>query len=349
MGVQTIRRGVRTAGWVAAALTLILTGYGGPHAWAKGVAAGDKTKLAVVPGGPHPYFAPMPGATQAAKQAFNLTAATYRVPPTFTLNDENQVIESLAAQGYNAFAIFPDDAVGTNSTIAELAGRGIPTAEIGACTKQPTQAKFCLATDVYTAAYQGAKDVIRAIGGHGKIVHLTGLLIDPNTTLRRQGVAKAVAETHGAVKLVQTVGDIDAPGPADNAVHSLLAAQGNSIDGIVTTAYNPAVAAAKALGESKDTHIKLIAIDADPIVLKAIQNGYAAGTIEQNPYGQAYIAAYALDLMVNHGCRMKATAPFKIDSGTVFVTRANVGHFIKDVQAYTNGLQRRFKQQYMTC
>jgi ribose transport system substrate-binding protein len=348
MATELTRRGAWTIGWIVAVLIGTLMGYDGPRA-AAGASSASKTKLAVVPGGPHPYFAPMPSAVLAAKRAFNLTAATYRVPPTFTLNDENQTIESLAAQGYNAFAIFPDDANGTNSTIAELAGRGIPSVDIGACTNRPSQAKFCLATDVYKAAYQGARDVIQAIGGHGRIVHLTGLLLDPNTKLREQGVAKAVAETRGAVKLVQTVADIDAPGPADNAVHSLLAAHGNNIDGIVTTAYNPAVAAAKGLSESKNSHIKLIAIDADPIVLKAIQNGYAAGTIEQNPYGQAYIAAYALNLMVNNGCKMKATAPFKIDSGTVFVTKANVGHFLKDVQAYTTGLLRRFKEQYMTC
>src|SRR5205085_12093899 len=95
--------------------------------------------------------------------------------------------------------------------------------------------------------------------------------------------------------------------------------------------------------------VKLVAVDAHAIVLKAVQNGYAARTIEQNPYGQAYVAAYALDLMVNNGCKMKASAPFKIDSGTVFVTKANVGHFLKDVQAYTTGLLRRFKEQYMTC
>ena len=343
------RRGASMIGWLAGVAALILTAYSGGHAWASSVQAGDKTKLAVVPGGPHPYFAPMPSAVQAAKAAFHLARATYRVPPAFTLNDENQTIESLAAQGYNAFAIFPDDANGTNATIAELAGRGIPSVDIGACTNQPSQAKFCLATDVYKAAHLGAKYLIKTIGGHGRIVHLTGLLLDPNTKLREQGVAKAVAEAHGAVKLVQTIADIDSPSLADHAVHNLLAARGNTIDGIVTTAYNDAVASAKALTESKNRHIKLIAIDADPIVIKAIEDGYAAGTIEQNPYGQAYISAYALDLMVSHGCKMKPNAPFKIDSGTIFVTKANVGHYLRDLHAYTQTLLNNFKRQYMTC
>jgi ribose transport system substrate-binding protein len=191
--------------------------------------------------------------------------------------------------------------------------------------------------------------VIAAIGGKGKIVHLTGLLIDPNTKLRQDGVAKAIAETQGAVTLAQTVADIDSPEPAAKAVNSLFAAQGDAIDGIVTTAYNPAVAAAKALSESKNRHIKLVAIDADPIVVAAIKDGYATGTIQQNAYGQAYIAAYALDQMVSHGCKMKPDAAYKIDSGTIYVTKSNVDRFADDLRALTTSLQKTFKDKYLAC
>lgn len=335
--------------WLTAAVLLVALSGCGSQSASSGTSSGDTTKLAVVVGGPHPYFAPMPAAVQAAKNDFHIAEATYRVPTAITLNDENQAIESLASQGYNAFAIFPDDANGSNATIAELQGKGILVAEIGACTNPPTQARFCLATDVYQAAYSATQHLIQVLGGHGKIVHLTGLLIDPNTTLREQAVQKAVAETNGAVQLVQTIADIDSPGPADTAVHNLLASRGNTIDGIVTTAYNPAVAAAKALSDAQNTHIKLVGIDTDPIVIKAIQDGYAAGTIEQNPYGQAYIAAYALDLMVSHGCKWKAGASFKVDSGTTFITKDNVANYLGAAQTLTQQLQQSFKSKYMTC
>ena len=335
--------------WVAAVLLLVVLSGCGSQALSAGVSGSDTTKLAVVVGGPHPYFAPMPGATQDAQKSFHISQATYRVPTSFTLNDENQAIESLASQGYNAFAIYPDDANGSNATIAELQGKGIPVAEIGACSKQPSKAVFCLATDVYQAAYSATKNLIQVMGGKGKIVHLTGLLIDPNTQLREKAVQTAVAETAGAVQLVQTIADIDSPGPADTAVHNLLASQGNTITGIVATAYNPAVAAAKALTDTQNTHIKLIGIDTDPIVIKAIQEGYAAGTMEQNPYGQAYIASYALDLMISHGCKMKAGAPFQIDSGTTFITKDNVGNYVAASQTVTQQIQQSFKSKYLSC
>jgi len=323
--MQIYRRcfGLSKLAWVAAmVLLVVLSACGAQSSSTGGNSSSDTTKLAVVAGGPHPYFAPMPGATQDAKSGFHISEATYRVPTSFTLNDENQAIESLASQGYNAFAIFPDDANGSNATIAELKGRGIPVAEIGACTKQPSQAAFCLATDVYQSAYSATKNLIQAMGGQGKIVHLTGNLIDPNTTLREQAVQKAVAETNGAVQLVQT---------------------------IVATAYNPAVAAAKALSNAQNTHIKLVGIDTDPILIKAIQDGYAAGSMEQNPYGQAYISAYALDLIVSHGCKMKAGAPFLIDSGTTFINKDNVNNYVAASQTLTGQIQQSFKSKYLSC
>jgi ribose transport system substrate-binding protein len=349
--MQIYRRhfGLSKLAWVAAVMLVVVLSACGAQSSNTGGSSTNTTKLAVVVGGPHPYFAPMPGATQDAKSTFHISQVTYRVPTSFSLNDENQAIESLASQGYNAFAIYPDDANGSNTTVAELQGKGIPVAEIGACTKQPTKAVFCLATDVYQAAYSATKNLIQAIGGKGKIVHLTGMLIDPNTTLREQAVKKAVSETNGAVQLVQTIADIDSPGPADTAMHNLLASQGSTITGIVATAYNPAVAAAQALTNAQNNHIKLVGIDTDPIVIKAIQQGYAAGTMQQNPYGQAYVAAYALDLMVSHGCKMKAGASFQIDSGTSFISKDNVSNYEAASQTVTQQLQQSFKSKYLSC
>ena len=67
-----------------------------------------------------------------------------------------------------------------NSTISELRTAGIPTVALGGCTTDPTDADFCLATDPYQTTYSMTKALIKAIGGNGNIVHLTGRA----TTLR---------------------------------------------------------------------------------------------------------------------------------------------------------------------
>src|ERR1700690_117648 len=81
--------------------------------------AGSDTKVALVPGGPHPYFAAWEQAGKDAAKDFGLAAADYRVPQKWELAQQSQLLESLLNQGYNSFLIFPGDAVGTNAVVHE--------------------------------------------------------------------------------------------------------------------------------------------------------------------------------------------------------------------------------------
>ena len=155
----------------------------------------------------------------------------------------DRALGSLAAQGYTAFGIFPADPVGINSTVEELASSSIPSAALAGCTQDPSKVTFCLGTDVYNSAYLGTKELIEAMGGKGAIVHLAGLLVDPNTTLRVKAVETAVGETNGAVTLLQTVADTDAQEAADQKINALLGAQKDEIGGMIATGYIPSVVA----------------------------------------------------------------------------------------------------------
>ena len=154
---------------------------------------------------------------------------------------------------------------------------------------------FCFGTDTGNSAYLGTKELIKAMGGKGRIAHFTGFLVDPNTQLRIDAVEKAAKETNGAVTVVQVIADIDAPEPAEEKINAYLAAHAGDVDGIVTTAWVPAVVAANALRKIGDKRIRMVGIDHDEVVLKAIKDGYVDGTMLQNPYGQGYIGSYALD------------------------------------------------------
>lgn len=321
-------------------------------AWAKDV------RVALVPGGPHPYFANWEQGAKDAKRDFHIAAADYKVPAKWELGLQNQLIENLAAQGYNAFLIFPGDPVGTNGPMQDLASAGIPSIATAGCTKDPTPALFCFGTDVGRSAYLGTKHLLAAMGNKGTIVHFTGNLVDPNTELRMKAVEQAVAETHGGVKLLQTIADIDrTPQEADEKINALLAARGKEIDGIISTAWLPSVSAATALRRIGDKRIKMVGIDHDPAVLSAIKDGFVQGTMLQNPYGQAYIGSFVMEEVVGHGCKVKADAPFKknaytsrfIDSGTAFADAGDVDHYQDVMKKVTKDLMSTFKATYLTC
>ena len=245
-----------------------------------------------------------------AKKDFGIAAVDYKVPAEWKLSLQIELLESLAAQGYSGIGLFPSNASGVNATLAELKSADIQAVALGGCAADPTAVAFCLATDPFKASYFQARKAIEAIGGHGNLVHLTGELLDTNTALREQGVQKAVDETEGAVKLVQTLADTDDPEAGDQKINALLAARKDQIDGIVATAYVTSVVTARSLRAINDHRIKFIAFNDDPSVLDAIRDGFATGTVVQNPYGQAYVGAYALDLLAGGGCTIKADAPW---------------------------------------
>ena len=314
-------------------------------------------KIALIPGGPHPYFAPWEQAAVDAKKDFGIAAVDFKVPAEWKLNLQTELIESLVSQGYNAFGIFPGDAVGINTTVEELASNNIPSAALAGCSQDPTKVAFCLGTDVYNSAYLGTKALIESMGGKGKIVHLAGLLVDPNTKLRMEADEKAVGETNGAVSLVQHITDTDAQEAADQKINALLGAQKDQIDGLIATAYIPSVVAAKSLRNLGDKRIKLVGIDDDKIVLDGIKDGFVAGTMAQNPYGQGYVGAYVLDLLASGTCTVKADAPWIktpqtahfIDSGTLLISASNLDSYSSDLKKLTGEIQSTFKDKYLDC
>jgi ribose transport system substrate-binding protein len=333
----------RTWGIPALIGLLLVTACGSSSSGSGATAA----SVAIVPGGPHPYFEPMRQAIVDATADFKLAKGTFQVPADWKQDLQNQLLTSLASQGYNGFGIFPTDGDAANGIVSELANRGDPVVAVGGCVHEPTKTTFCLATDVGASAYTAAKTVIQAMGGKGVLLHGTGILTDPNTQLRVQAVQKAVNETGGAVTLI-TLADIDKDAQtADTAINQALAAH-KDITGIVTTAYNPTVAATKALRTLGDKRIKMVGIDDDPITLAGVKDGFLVGSMGQNPYGQAYLGAYVVN-QLHMGCKKKSGAPYFIDSGTLVITADKVDTYKDDFKTLTKQLVRDFKAKYLSC
>ncbi len=323
-----------------------------------GAALASDNHIVVAPGGPHPYFAPWEQAAADAQKDFGIASVEYKVPSDWKLELQTQLLESLAAQGVNGFGVFPGDPVGVNSTITELKSQGIPVVMLGGCAQDPTDAVFCFATDPYKTTYTMTKALIEAIGGKGNIVHITGQVIDTNTKLREDAVQKAVDETNGAVKLLQTVADTDLdPAVADQKISALFAASKDQIDGIIATAHNSSAVTAKQLRSLGDKRIKFIGFDDDQAVLDDIKDGYAFATYMQNSYGQAYLGAYVLDLLASKTCTIKDDAPWDkspqtahfIDSGVLKVTADNLATAKDAMKKMATDIQAKFKDTYLNC
>ncbi len=306
-------------------------------------------KVALVPGGAHPYFQPWKAGAQQAVSEFGLAGYSFNETGEWDQTKQNAAIDSLAAQGYNAFGIFGVSPTDINTTFEHLKSKGFAVGTLASCPAGDVdKADFCLSTDTGDAAYKATKALIAAMGGKGKLVHLTSNAVDSNTQRRIKGVAKAVAETNGAVTLLTTITDIDKDlQTAQKAVSDLLASNGSQINGIVTTAYNPAVAATVGVQSSK-LPIKVIAIDDDAKILAAIKDGAISGTVVQNPWGQGYVGSWVLANLQAKKCTMKTDGLY-VDSGSFLVTKENVDTYDKERLAKSKALLDDFKTKYLTC
>jgi ribose transport system substrate-binding protein len=350
------------AGTAAAIAALVLTSCAtGAASPASSDGGKQPVKIAMSVPGPNLYFDNWDRALKDANTEHHFADSSYVVGTTWSLNAQNVTLNALVGRGFNALGIFPGDPEGTNTQLAAMKQRGITSILVGGCTNDPSPALFCIATDVEGAAYAGTKALIEAIGGEGDIAHLSSQLTDPNTQLREDGVKRAVAETNGKVKEVQFVGDTDTPDAAPRAVDSLLAAQGQTLKGIVATAWYPTEAlAAKMKANPQYKHIKVVGADAAEQTVKAIQDGDIYGSMYQNSYGQAYISSYVLQKVVGEGCKIRSDFPWQkspqttkfIDSGFGLITGDNIKDYIgkgESLPSTTAKLQSLVDSKLLDC
>ncbi len=277
-------------------------------------------------GGINPYADPVgPAAAQAEKELGITRPLIISTPQEWNQNEQNQLLDALIAGGCKGIQMMPSEATAANEQITKMVNAGIPVVCMGGPPELPSDATLTLATDVYNSAYEGTVAVIEAIGRKGNIVGLSGAINDTNTKKRFQAIADACDE-YPDVNLLQTIGDIDNSEGAMTAIGALLAARGEKVDGMISTAYYPSVAMAKFLSQEEYSHVVGVGIDTDEAVLDAIRDGILYGTMSQNPWGQSYISIYTLKMLVD-GYTYKAGQPAVIDSGSFLVTAENIDSY----------------------
>jgi len=297
---------------------------------------------------PHPYINQVQqGAAKASKDLG--VPIDQVVGQEWSQENETANVEALSTKGYKGYSIFPGDAAGANGLFQELTGRGGFVVAYGAEPNLPTPASFTVATDIPGAAAAACEELITLMGDQGNILDVLETVTDVNTKKRRDAVIATVAK-HPNVKIIQEISDMTQEDVARNKIEQTLAADAGQIDGVITTGYNPTVAAAGLLSEwNKDaTHkrIHFVGIDTDPRVISAIRDGSIDATVAQNPIGHGYISCAILKLMVD-GWKPRQQYQF-IDAGMVVVTKDNVDTYPDQVQKITDGIMGDLKTKYLT-
>ena len=296
---------------------------------------------------PHPYKTEVRSGVERFEQETGIKVLKV-VGQQWTQDNENVNIESLSTRGHKAFSIYPGDPAGANALFGQLKSRGQLVVAYGAEPGLPTPVPFTMATDIKAAAMTAAEKLIDLMGGQGRILNVLELVTDINTKKRDDGIREVVAR-HPGVEIIQTISDMTQVSEATVKIQSALAARMNEIDGMITTGYNPTIAAASVLTEwhkdPRHKRIRFIGIDTGATVLQAIRDGAIDATVAQNPPGHGYLSCTLLKLLLDGWTPVKDYQ--FIDAGIVIVTQDNLETYASDVRKITDGIAADLKTRYL--
>jgi hypothetical protein len=160
----------------------------------------------------HPYITEVRAGVEAfAKDSGVPVYCT--IGQEWTQDNQNVNVEALSTTGYKAFCLFPGDAVGANALFQLLRDHGQNVVAYGAQPALPTPIPFTVGTNIKGAAMDATEELIRLMGGHGKILNLLEASTDVNTRARDEGIREVVAR-HPGVEIIQTLSDMIKMGEA---------------------------------------------------------------------------------------------------------------------------------------
>ena len=106
-----------------AAVALLLTGCSSSSDSAGKDSGFGAIKVALVPGGAHPYFQPWIAGGEAAVAEFGIGGTIFNETGEWDQTKQNAAIDALGAQGYNAFGLFGVSPTDINTTFKGLKER----------------------------------------------------------------------------------------------------------------------------------------------------------------------------------------------------------------------------------
>ena len=200
----------------------------------------------------------------------------------------------------------------------------IPVVIIDSDLKSQEYSSF-VATDNFHGGEIAGEEMVRLLGGKGKIVVLRYAEGSASTTNRENGFEAVIKTTPG----ITSVSDNQYAGAttetayqkSENLLAPLKAADGSlTIDGIFCPNESSCFGMLRALQDAKLAGtVKFIGFDSSAKHIEAIQNGQLNATVVQNPINMGYLGVKTMMDVLNG-----KTVEKRVDTGATLVTKDNI-------------------------
>lgn len=286
--------------------------------------AGKKV-FVMVPKGVHPYYGPCWQGFQDAAKKYGVEVEQ-SVPKEFELPQQVEVLKNIIAKKPAGIAISAVDDQGLKNVIEQATEAGIKVITFDAPAPS-TKAIAYIGTLNPEAGYQAGVRMAELMKGEGEIAVLQGGMGATNLNDRFEGFKKALAEKAPNVKIVARE---DTQGKVDLVVtktQTILATHPN-VKAIFGVSAECVPGAAPELKKQGKAAVILAGFDDSPEALTAIKEGQCAFAIAQKTYKMGWMSVEKL-LDASNGKPVDK----QYDTGIIFVTKANVDTYMKDVMA----------------
>lgn len=275
-------------------------------------------KIAVVPKGTTQTFwlSVKAGAEDAAKEAG--AQIIWKGPAKETdVAGQKRIVENFINQGVDAIVMAACDENALVPTIKQADKAGIPVITIDSGVKSDVPKSF-VATDNVQGAREAGKALAGLIGKKGKVGLIPFVKGAATSNMREDGFKEAIKD-YKDIQLVSTLYSNSDVMQGMRVTEDMLSANPD-LAGIFAANEGGAVGAARALSmRGKSGKVKLVAFDASPAQVSALEKGTIQALIVQNPYEMGYDGVTSAIACIK-GEKIDA----RIDTGVTVVTKDNM-------------------------
>jgi ribose transport system substrate-binding protein len=332
----------RNLGLVIAALPLLLlsacnNNKAGTSASGSAPAAEGKiVKLAFVTNNPSQFWKiAEAGLRKYEKEA--KVQVDMKMPPNGTPEDQNQILQNLASQGYDAIAVSvvaPKDQLRVLNEVAEKTS--LITFDSDA---EKSKRLLYIGTNNFEAGKALGERIAKLLPDGGKIAVFVGTLSADNAAQRLAGVEAAIKGKK--IEIVDKREDNTDRAKARSNVEDIVNAHKDLSLVVGLWNYNgPAIAAALE-GLGKQGKVKAAVFDEDDATLDAIKNGTIEATVVQKPFQFGYLSAKWMHELATKPAEAKKNIPANavVDTGVTVIDKSNVESFKAELTEMRKSVQ----------
>src|SRR5450432_1155112 len=248
-----------------------------------------------------------------------------KLPPNGTVDEQNQILQNLVSQGYDAIAVSAIAPKDQTTQLNAIAGHtNLLTFDSDAAKSDRL---LYIGTDNYAAGTALGGEIVKLLPNGGKIAVFVGTFAADNAAQREKGIEDAIAG-HNIVVVDKREDETDRARARSN-VEDIVNARHDLSMVVGLWNYNGSAIAAALEGLGKKGSVLAAVFDEDEGTLDGIEHGTIQVTVVQKPFMFGYLASkWMHDLALKHDATKAALPPERIiDTGVEVINKDNVKEF----------------------